>query len=140
MTAPDPATPGAPPPGAPPYPDDPQRRAAELSTLYEAARALIGARDREQVAARVVLTGMGSLGVRSGAMFVADEGGRYRLLFSAGLDAPPDHARAPRAAGHHADRSRGAPLPAARRAPGRRARRANRAASASPSHDPLPLG
>jgi len=69
--------------------DDPQRRIAELATLYEAARALIGARDRGQVAARVVLSGMGSLGVRSGAMFVADERGRYRLLYASGLDAPP---------------------------------------------------
>jgi len=72
-----------------PPPDDPQRRIAELSTLYEAARALIGARDRGQVAARVVLTGLGSLGVRSGAMFAADERGRYRLLYATGLDGPP---------------------------------------------------
>ena len=68
--------------------DDPQRRVAELSTLYEAARALIGARDRGQVAARVVLSGLGSLGVRSGAMFAADERGRYRLLYATGLNGP----------------------------------------------------
>ena len=72
-----------------PLHDDPQRRIAELSTLYEAARALIGARDRAQVAARVVLSGMGSLGVRSGAMFAADERGRYRLLYATGLEGPP---------------------------------------------------
>ncbi len=75
-------------PAPEPSSDDPQRRIAELSTLYEAARALIGARDRAQVAARVVLTGMGSLGVRSGAMFAADERGRYRLLYATGLDEP----------------------------------------------------
>jgi transcriptional regulator with GAF, ATPase, and Fis domain len=69
--------------------DDPQRRIAELSTLYEAARALIGARDRGQVAARVVLSGLGSLGVRSGAIFAADERGRYRLLYATGLDGQP---------------------------------------------------
>ncbi|HEY6867781.1 MAG TPA: hypothetical protein VI792_11015, partial [Candidatus Eisenbacteria bacterium] len=69
--------------------DDPQQRIAELSALYEAARALIGARDRAQVAARVVLTGMGSLGVRSGALFADDEHGRFRLLYATGLDGSP---------------------------------------------------
>ena len=69
--------------------DDPQQRIAELSTLYEAARALIGARDRAQVAARVVLTGMGSLGVRSGALFADDERGRFRLLYATGPEGPP---------------------------------------------------
>jgi len=70
-------------------PDDLQLRLVELSTLYEAARALIGARDRDQVAARIVLTGMGSLGVRSGALLVDDEHGRFRVLYAAGLDGPP---------------------------------------------------
>ncbi len=66
--------------------EDPQRRLAELSSLYEAARKLLGARDHAQVASRIVHSGMGVLGSRSGAMFVADERGRYRLLHFAGLD------------------------------------------------------
>jgi transcriptional regulator with GAF, ATPase, and Fis domain len=70
-------------------PQDDAERVAELASLYEAARALIGARDRAQVAARLVLSGMGTLGVRSGAMFVADERGRYQLSYATGIEAPP---------------------------------------------------
>ena len=66
--------------------EDPQRRLAELSSLYEAARALLGARDHQQVAARIVRSGMGVLGARSGAMFVADDRGRYRLLHCATIE------------------------------------------------------
>jgi len=66
-------------------PDDPRRRARELATLYEVARALLGARDQAQAASRIVLSGMGALGVRSGAMFATDERGRCRLLHAAGL-------------------------------------------------------
>jgi transcriptional regulator with GAF, ATPase, and Fis domain len=61
-------------------PADLKQRVAELSTLYEIARDLVGAHERAQLATRVVLSGMGVLGVRSGAMFVADARGRYRLL------------------------------------------------------------
>jgi transcriptional regulator with GAF, ATPase, and Fis domain len=66
--------------------EDPQHRLAELSSLYEAARALLGARNHQQVASRMVHSCMGVLGARSGAMFVSDDRGRYRLLHSAGLD------------------------------------------------------
>ncbi len=65
--------------------EDPQRRLAELSSLYEAARTLLGARNHPQVASRIVHSGMGVLGARSGAMFVVDDRGRYRLLRSAGI-------------------------------------------------------
>src|SRR5437867_3847905 len=64
--------------------EDPKRRLNELADLYEVARALIGSRDQRQIATRIVLSGMGTLGLRSGAMFVADERGRYRLLAAAG--------------------------------------------------------
>jgi len=57
----------------------------DLPTLYEIARALLGARDRAQVASRLVLSGMGALGAASGAMLVAEERGRYRLLYATGL-------------------------------------------------------
>jgi transcriptional regulator with GAF, ATPase, and Fis domain len=66
--------------------DESQRRASELATLYEVARTLLGARTQAQVAARIVLSGMGALGVRSGAAFVVDERGRYELLFASGID------------------------------------------------------
>jgi transcriptional regulator with GAF, ATPase, and Fis domain len=66
--------------------EDLQRRLAELSSLYEAARTLLGARDHAQVASRIVTSGMGVLGSRSGAMFVADDRGRYRMLHSAGIE------------------------------------------------------
>ena len=65
--------------------EDPQRRLAELSSLYEASRTLLGARNHQQVAARIVHSGMAVLGARSGAMFVADDRGRYRLLRSTGI-------------------------------------------------------
>jgi len=81
--------------------EDPHRRLAELSSLYEAARALLGARSHDQVASRVVLSCMGVLGARSGAMFVSDDRGRYRLLHFAGIESAergeilsvPAHAR-----------------------------------------------
>ncbi|HKQ59122.1 MAG TPA: sigma-54 dependent transcriptional regulator [Candidatus Eisenbacteria bacterium] len=66
--------------------EDTQRRLAELSSLYEAARTLLGARNHHQVASRVVSSGMGVLGARSGAMFVADDRGRYRLLHAASIE------------------------------------------------------
>jgi transcriptional regulator with GAF, ATPase, and Fis domain len=66
--------------------EDSQRRLAELSSLYEAARALLGARNHHQVASRMVHSCMGVLGARSGAMFISDDRGRYRLLHAAGLD------------------------------------------------------
>ncbi|HYM80355.1 MAG TPA: sigma-54 dependent transcriptional regulator [Candidatus Limnocylindria bacterium] len=59
--------------------------ASDLATLYEVARALLGARHQAQVASRLVLSGIGALGARSGAFFAADERGRYRLLYAAGL-------------------------------------------------------
>src|SRR5689334_25351072 len=65
--------------------DDPKRHLNELANLYEVARALIGSRDQRQIAARIVLSGMGTLGLRSGAMFVADDKGRFRLLAAAGV-------------------------------------------------------
>jgi len=66
-------------------PEDPRRRVRELATLYEIARALLGARDQAQAASRIVYSGMGAMGVRSGAMFATDERGRCRLLHAAGL-------------------------------------------------------
>jgi DNA-binding NtrC family response regulator len=66
--------------------EDPQRRIADLSGLYEAARTLLGARSHLQVASRMVHSGMGVLGASSGAMFVCDDRGRYRLLHAAGND------------------------------------------------------
>ncbi|TMQ74204.1 MAG: sigma-54-dependent Fis family transcriptional regulator [Candidatus Eisenbacteria bacterium] len=67
-------------------PQESQRRLAELSSLYEAARTLLGARNHAQVASRVIHSSMGVMGARSGAMFVADDRGRYRLVHSSGLD------------------------------------------------------
>jgi transcriptional regulator with GAF, ATPase, and Fis domain len=66
--------------------EDPNRRLAELSSLYEAARALLGARNHHQVASRMVHSCMGVLGARSGAMFVSDDRGRYRLLHASSLE------------------------------------------------------
>ena len=66
--------------------DDSRRRLAELSSLYETARTLLGARSHHQVASRMVHSCMGILGARSGAMFVADDRGRYRLLHSASIE------------------------------------------------------
>jgi transcriptional regulator with GAF, ATPase, and Fis domain len=65
-------------------PGEARPRDADIVTLYEVARALLGARDVGQVASRLVLSGMGSLGARSGCFFVADERGRLRLAYSAG--------------------------------------------------------
>jgi DNA-binding NtrC family response regulator len=59
--------------------------AAAQAVRYELARGLLGARDARQVAWRTVYSGLGALGVRSGAMWVLDERGRYRRLCSAGL-------------------------------------------------------
>jgi transcriptional regulator with GAF, ATPase, and Fis domain len=66
--------------------EDSRRRLAELASLYEVARALLGARDATQAASRAVLSAMGALGVRSGAMLMADDRGRYRRIYGAGLD------------------------------------------------------
>ncbi len=65
--------------------EDPRERARELATLYEAARALIGARDEIQVATRIVHATLGAVGARSGALLARDARGRYRLLFGAGI-------------------------------------------------------
>jgi transcriptional regulator with GAF, ATPase, and Fis domain len=62
---------------------------AALAVRFEVARGLLGARDARQVAWRTVYSGLGALGVRSGAMFVVEERGRYRRLASAGLDPEP---------------------------------------------------
>jgi DNA-binding NtrC family response regulator len=73
-------------PEPPDLQEDPHRRIAELSNLYEAARTLLGARNHAQVASRMVHSGMGVLGASAGAMFVCDDRGRYRLVHAAGLD------------------------------------------------------
>ncbi|HEY2955608.1 MAG TPA: sigma-54 dependent transcriptional regulator [Candidatus Eisenbacteria bacterium] len=65
----------------PESPADLERQLAELANLYEVARALLGARDSARVASRIVLAAMGTLGARSGALFRADERGRFRLAF-----------------------------------------------------------
>ena len=63
---------------------------ADLATLYEVSRALLGARDTRQAASRLVLSAMGTLGARSGALLLSDGPRRLRLLCAAGLDdAPP---------------------------------------------------
>ncbi len=67
-------------------PGEIQRRLFELSNLYSVARSLLGARDHDRVASRVVLSAMGSLGARSGVMFVLDERGRLRLRYAYGPD------------------------------------------------------
>jgi transcriptional regulator with GAF, ATPase, and Fis domain len=69
--------------------DDSNRGNAELATLYEMARGLLGARSARQVAWRTVYSALGTLGVRSGAMFVADPRGRFRNLATAGLENAP---------------------------------------------------
>jgi transcriptional regulator with GAF, ATPase, and Fis domain len=70
-------------------PDELRRHLYELTALYEIARCLIGARDEAQLAARIVLSVIGSIGVRSGALFAIDERGRYRVLH-AELDEPAE--------------------------------------------------
>ncbi len=61
---------------------------AATTVRFEIARSLLGARDARQLAWRAVYSGLGALGVRSGAMFVLD-GGRFRRLATAGLAEPP---------------------------------------------------
>jgi transcriptional regulator with GAF, ATPase, and Fis domain len=61
-----------------------QRSLAELGNLYEVARSLLGARDPERVASRMVLACMGTFGAVSGAMFIADDRGRFRLAYAYG--------------------------------------------------------
>jgi len=63
--------------------------AAGITVRFEVARSLLGARDPRQVAWRTVYSGLGALGVRSGAMWVLEERGRYRRLASAGLAGAP---------------------------------------------------
>jgi transcriptional regulator with AAA-type ATPase domain len=60
-------------------PADLERRLSDLANLYEVARSLLGARDPDRVASRIVLATMGTLGARSGALYRADERGRLRL-------------------------------------------------------------
>ena len=60
-------------------PADLERRLADLASLYEVARTLLGARDSTRIASRLVLAAMGTLGARSGALYHADERGRLRL-------------------------------------------------------------
>ncbi|MFI5371624.1 MAG: sigma 54-interacting transcriptional regulator [Candidatus Eisenbacteria bacterium] len=63
---------------------------SDIATLYEIARALLGSRDARQAASRLVLSGIGTLGARSGAVLLADDRRRLKLVYSAGLDdAPP---------------------------------------------------
>jgi transcriptional regulator with GAF, ATPase, and Fis domain len=62
--------------------EDPARHLNELSSLYEVARVLVGARDHGQVALRGVFSGMTVLGVGSGTLFIDDERNRCRLLYS----------------------------------------------------------
>ncbi|MEO5619181.1 MAG: sigma 54-interacting transcriptional regulator, partial [Candidatus Eisenbacteria bacterium] len=63
-----------------------QHQLEELRNLHDVARALLGARTSERLASRVVLAAMGSLGARSGALFVPDERGRLRVVFAYGRD------------------------------------------------------
>jgi transcriptional regulator with GAF, ATPase, and Fis domain len=58
---------------------DLERRLSDLANLYEVARSLLGARDPGRVASRVVLSTMGTLGARSGALYRADARGHLRL-------------------------------------------------------------
>jgi transcriptional regulator with GAF, ATPase, and Fis domain len=69
-----------------PTPDAP----SDIATLYEIARALLGARDARQAASRLVLSGIGTFGARSGAVLLAEDRRRLKLVYAAGLDdAPP---------------------------------------------------
>jgi len=62
----------------------------DVATLYEITRALLGVRDARQAAQRLVLSGMGTLGARSGAVLLVDDRRKFRLVYAAGLDdAPP---------------------------------------------------
>jgi transcriptional regulator with GAF, ATPase, and Fis domain len=71
------------------HPETGMGGAAAVTLRFEIARSLLGARDARQVAWRTVYSGLGALGVRSGAMFLADERGRYRRAATAGLGTPP---------------------------------------------------
>jgi len=63
-----------------------ERQLLELSSLYEISRSLLGAMDATRIASRVVLAGMGTFGARSGALFLADDRGRYRLTYTRGAE------------------------------------------------------
>ena len=63
-----------------------ERQLLELSSLYEIARSLLGAADAARVASRVVLAGLGTFGARSGALFLADDRARYRLVYARGAE------------------------------------------------------
>src|SRR5262245_22868198 len=66
--------------------DDAARRLYELSALYEVARQLLGAPNAVDVASRVVLSAVGSLGARSGALLLAQPGGALLLAYGTGVD------------------------------------------------------
>ena len=72
-----------------------EHRLAELSVLHEFSRALLGAHDRDQVGSRAVLSVMGALGARSGALFAADERGRYRVIAARGIEDGAESLRIP---------------------------------------------
>ena len=61
-------------------PADLERQLNDLANLYEVARSLLGALDPGRIAARIVLSAMGTLGAASGAMYRADERGILRLV------------------------------------------------------------
>ncbi len=65
---------------------DLQRQLEELRNLHDVARALLGARTAERLASRVVLAAMGSLGARSGVLFVPDDRGRLCVSYAYGRE------------------------------------------------------
>ncbi|MBI1799505.1 MAG: sigma-54-dependent Fis family transcriptional regulator [Candidatus Eisenbacteria bacterium] len=86
------------PPAEPPSDDDLELRLDALSAHYEVARALLGATEPRVVAERIVHSGMGLLGARSGAMLAFDGRDRFNVLLATLTEAPEASLRVPEAA------------------------------------------
>ena len=60
---------------------DLERRLAEVTAHYEVARSLLGATEPDVIASRLLHSGLGILGARSGVLLIPDGGDRFRVLF-----------------------------------------------------------
>jgi len=60
---------------------DLERRLAEVTAHYEVARSLLGATEPDVIASRLLHSGLGILGARSGVLLIADGRDRFRVLF-----------------------------------------------------------